>query len=329
MTDIGIWQVTGAEPVRLSRTQLNLEKYLEAWIENDPTLIQAGLIIVGRQVHCAGGYIDLLAIDPYSQSWMIIEIKKGNVRRETVVQALDYAASVDTLSHDALRKIVDDYLRSRGQSLKRLLDESLVDEEMFTRQDRSIKICVVGTGRDDGLERIINYLVQKSKMAISVVEFEVFAGKNGEISLIRQLTETDTTAPSQPSQTTGDSDDLQRLFAIADKNGIGQAFRKVHEAAIRNGLFPRTYKWSIMYTPPQNKTRCCVVAWVKPKSGRLVAYPVAETIAEFFPIGEAEAIQILGQSGERLMALDDAIAFDEAMNTLFERIRANNESDTQ
>ncbi len=322
MTEIGIWHITQNQPQRMQRSNVNLEKHLEDWIENDPSLVQQGLIIVGRQVHCAGGYIDLLAIDPYAQSWVVIEIKRGNIRRETLMQAVDYAASVHTMSKNTLRNTVDGYLQARGSSLKRLTDDSTIDSELFAEADREMKICVVGTGRDDGLERMVDFLVRKYNMSISLVEFDVFSNENGGMSLVRQLNETD--APIAVSQSSKQPEtDLERLFALADQNRIGPAFRKIFNVATKHGLFPRTYKWSIMYTPPQNKTRCCVVAWVKPKSGKLRAYAIPETIAEFFPIREREVKQIIGPYEERLMTLDDASNFERAMDQLFERIRAN------
>ena len=52
MKKIGIWIITPEGPSRVKESNLALEKQLEDWIENDPSLLQSGLTVIGRQ---AGG----------------------------------------------------------------------------------------------------------------------------------------------------------------------------------------------------------------------------------------------------------------------------------
>jgi len=55
MSQIGLWHITDDGPKILKRGGIGLEKNLEAWIERDPSLLQIGLEIVGRQVRVEGG----------------------------------------------------------------------------------------------------------------------------------------------------------------------------------------------------------------------------------------------------------------------------------
>jgi len=63
MTKIGLWQILKNGPSSLQKSGIGLEKYLESWIEIDPSLVQAGLTIVGRQFPTEAGPIDLLGLD--------------------------------------------------------------------------------------------------------------------------------------------------------------------------------------------------------------------------------------------------------------------------
>src|SRR5688500_4648047 len=105
MQQVGLWHITDNVPVKLSSGTIDLEKHLEAWLERDPSMLQAGLTIVGRQVRVEGGIIDLLALDPQGR-WVVIEVKPGTLYREVIAQALDYASCIATMpSSDLLRKV--------------------------------------------------------------------------------------------------------------------------------------------------------------------------------------------------------------------------------
>ena len=83
MEQIGIWGVTDDGLDRLSASSVGLEKNLEEWIEEDASLLEEGLEIVGRQMYVEGGYLDLLGLNPQGQ-WVVIELKSGSVRRWAV-----------------------------------------------------------------------------------------------------------------------------------------------------------------------------------------------------------------------------------------------------
>ena len=122
MKQIGLWQVRDDGPAKLRPSGVELEAYLEDWIERDPSLLQQGLVIIGRQIAVEGGRLDLLGLDPQGR-WAVIEIKSGQIRRETVAQALDYASCVATMGREALHAKVADYLQRHGSSLDALFDE--------------------------------------------------------------------------------------------------------------------------------------------------------------------------------------------------------------
>jgi len=65
------------------------EKDLENIICKYPELIEKGLSIEGRQVCIQGKHIDILFTDRHGQK-LIIELKKGVIKREHIAQLLDY-----------------------------------------------------------------------------------------------------------------------------------------------------------------------------------------------------------------------------------------------
>jgi len=65
------------------------EKQFEDILVKYPDLIEEGLILKGRQVNVAGKSIDLLFEDRYGDT-LIVELKKGAIKRKDMAQLLDY-----------------------------------------------------------------------------------------------------------------------------------------------------------------------------------------------------------------------------------------------
>jgi hypothetical protein len=116
---------------------------------------------------------------------------------------------------------------------------------------------------------------------------------------------------------------LLRLLELADKNGVGPEFRFVYEQSARYGFFPRLYKWSIMYTPPTNKTRVLLWARVQPRRGKFHLYVAATAFAEFYPVPRHEAVRILGHNHHYGLRLDDLRIFFSDLDRLFALIEKN------
>jgi len=123
MMNIGIWQGDRNGCLRrLGEAAIELEKHLEKWIASDPSLVQQGLIVIGNQVQLACGRVDLLCLDLQGR-WIVIEVKRGLVSRDTIAQVIDYGACMDLLSADDLRAILKPHLDERKLDLDKLLDE--------------------------------------------------------------------------------------------------------------------------------------------------------------------------------------------------------------
>lgn len=79
-----------------------LEKHFENVLQRYPELIEEGLKFSGRQVSVGGKYVDLLFEDRFGQK-LIIELKKGIIKREHVAQLLDYEGYFLTADNPNIR----------------------------------------------------------------------------------------------------------------------------------------------------------------------------------------------------------------------------------
>lgn len=85
--EVGIWRINaGVEKVHFS--SIDTENKLETILYRDITVLDDGLMVIGRQIPTAyGKFIDLLAIDAQGDL-TIIELKKNRTPREVVAQIL-------------------------------------------------------------------------------------------------------------------------------------------------------------------------------------------------------------------------------------------------
>ena len=110
---IRMWEVDGATIQEVEGSDISLEKQLEDWLESDISLVDADLLVIGRQVETDfRGKIDLLCMDS-NGDLVVVEVKRGKLRREAVAQALDYASWAKDLSREHVCGIAQEYYGDR------------------------------------------------------------------------------------------------------------------------------------------------------------------------------------------------------------------------
>ena len=319
MSKVGLWHIQSDRPVKLKEVSLDLEKNLEEWIEQDTSLVQNGLVIVSRQIIFEGGRLDLLALDPLGR-WVVIEIKAGAVRNETIAQALYYSAILSHLPTADLHQKVDDYLKPRGMSLAVLLKERGI-EPLDAGDSRELLIMLVGTHQASGLNRVVEHLVSDYKFPISVITFDIHQTLTGERILTRELTEEDTYQTPSTGKTKKPLVSIDGLVSKADMEGAGDLFRRMRDAADRHGFYARTYANSVMYAPPQNHTRMLFTVWVgNNKKDMLKTYIGHSAFAEYYPVTEEEALAFLGPEGWSMMDQAGVEKFIYGLDQMFAKI---------
>jgi hypothetical protein len=284
MQRIGLWQILGTSLTRVPATSIDLEESLEEWIACDPSLIQADLVIIARQLTTEAGRLDLLGIDPQGR-WTIIEIKRGTVSRDTIAQGLDYASVIATLSEDEIRALLADQLAGQNLSLDALLKERDAIESLDPKQ-REVALAVVGTGRSPELERMSSFFAKRSTVSLSIICFDAF-----ELS-----------------------------------DGTGPEFDRILHVATSLGLYPRTWKTSIMYTSPENRATMLFTVWARPERRCLKLWLSHENFTEFYPTTMDEVALHLGSDGRRHLDPADVEHFIGGLERLFKLIKERSSS---
>ncbi|MCL2724819.1 MAG: hypothetical protein FWD69_10330 [Polyangiaceae bacterium] len=134
-----------------------------------------------------GGRIDLLCLDSEGQL-VIVELKRADAYREALAQALDYAACISVLSYEELKDLVDKARKNRGD--EDTFDELLKGVPGGNAQDREPdatgpRLVLVGTGADESLRRIVDYMTAKYKVPVNGVFFDVSVSSSGSTILVR------------------------------------------------------------------------------------------------------------------------------------------------
>ncbi|MGA0889605.1 MAG: endonuclease NucS domain-containing protein, partial [bacterium] len=186
---IGVWHaVVGSQPTRLEPETVPFEKHLETWIFEDMTLVSPALNRIGRQVQLEGKVMDILAIEEPGV-WVICEIKKTALYRDSVAQAIDYVARFDRLSVNELRKLVEKHGHQQSDSTKALIERA-IDRELNGEQ-RDIRVVLAGVGVKEDLSQMVSFLSEKYSFPISVSAYSAIAapGDDQGFLLLRDISE--------------------------------------------------------------------------------------------------------------------------------------------
>ena len=173
--EMRIWRADGntLHPVEFSG--IKLETQLETYLESDPAIMGATLLIVGRQVATAfGGYIDLLALDA-DGAVHVLELKRDRTPRDVTAQALDYGSWVSTLGREQILEIFSRY--RPGLALEEAFAEQFgtaLPEEINTEQ----VLTIVAASIDSATERIVKFLNEDYGVPINVIFFRHFEDRD-------------------------------------------------------------------------------------------------------------------------------------------------------
>ena len=181
--EVRLWQIESDESLNeIQRSSLDLEARLQDWLARDISILDPGLLVIGREVETDfGGYIDLLCIDAIGDL-VVVELKRDRTPREITAQVLDYGSWVADLSHARVTTIAEKYLGEEElEDIFRDRFESDVPETL----NGDHRLLVVGSAIDDSTERIIKYLSDKHGVNINAATFEYFRTADGAELLAR------------------------------------------------------------------------------------------------------------------------------------------------
>jgi hypothetical protein len=180
-TEIKSWQIVDGALIAVDtdlKHEGRTEPYdLEPWLASNPEIIGADIMIIGRQVMTRSGPIDLLGIDR-SGNTVIIEIKRAELARETLAQAIDYASSVAEWTVERLSELCSGYKKKTFQDA---FNEAFPDVDLENLNlNSSQRIVLVGFSIEASLERMIEWLSDTYGVNLNAVVLSYLKTKGGE-----------------------------------------------------------------------------------------------------------------------------------------------------
>lgn len=257
--------------------------------------------------------LDLLALDPQG-CWVVIEIKKGAVSRDTISQVIDYTACLAAMTEEQVLKVINPQNFGHEKDLRELLKErdALDSLDPATRE---VSMIVVGTDRSPELDRMADFLLGRFGIPLSIITFHVFSIERDTQVLVRELSEPEFD-DYRTSRKSGSTPTLDELQHSAEQNGIGNKFKELRDVAEELGFHARPYKTSVMYTPQSKKSRCLFTVWVNPVENKIKVYLASGAFSEFFNVPEQRVEELLGENRWRYFDDQEVRQFEKGLKTL-------------
>jgi hypothetical protein len=137
---------------------------------------------LGRQVQTRSGPIDLLGIDG-SGNTVIIELKRDELPRESLAQAIDYASDVAGWTVERLGEVCAAYVK---KPFELAFSEAFPDADLESLSINSAqRIVLVGFSVEASLERMIEWLSDNYSVNVNAVVLSYAKTKNGDEILTR------------------------------------------------------------------------------------------------------------------------------------------------
>ena len=332
MANVRAWSVSGeAAPQPLKRLAPSTEALFESWLRLDTSLVRDGLVLVAQQfVFPTKERLDLLCIENRSR-WLVIELKRNQVPRAAVAQALDYVSQLSEMPVDELRQRLEPHLgKSTDEEMKSLVEQLLSSESDDSPRD--VAAVVVGVAADEALLRITNFLTRRHEVPVSVVELQTFVSPSGDQILLREETGTDDGADTATAKQAASLDERwTRVHAAADSIGFGDSLTSLRASVEAAGLFPRPYTRSVMIAPPNARNRYLAVVGFTDKGANARAYLSygVDEFKEFYPELDSEVVKsTLGES-KTTLSREELIEWGQRLAALMQSAsNENGETDT-
>lgn len=203
---------------RLSNTVPDLELHLENWIEADPDIIDSDLLLIARQCPTDfGTYIDLLGMTSQGDL-VIIELKKGRTPRETVSQALEYAAWSSHLGYNRIVEIAIPMHESE-ENLSSAFSARF-GSELPDTLNQTQKILLVAPEITDSVSSVIEFLSENYGVPINGVSLSLFQTDENKV-LVRNVVMEESEVNVSLGAKRRAALSIDELLKLAEENGVG------------------------------------------------------------------------------------------------------------
>ena len=114
---------------------------------------------------------------------------------------------------------------------------------------------------------------------------------------------------------------VERVIEQASEPAVQSALLAVVDSAVRNGLYPRPWKRSLMFAPAANRTRALFTITVR-DDDRVDLWCAAEAFQTFYALEPAEVERQLGPSGPTALQAEEIHALVDRLDELMEEAEA-------
>lgn len=187
-SEIKIWQIINEklEPLHTTLANGNRKEKedLEKWIKSESSILGRDILLIGEQVQTKSGPLDFLGIDKFGNT-IIIELKRDNIPRVALAQAIDYAS--DIASWD-ISRLSEECYKFHKQDLVTYINDNFEDinlEDITVNQNQ--RILLVGTFIEESLQRMIDWLLEKYQMSINALILRYIKTDSGDELLARTM----------------------------------------------------------------------------------------------------------------------------------------------
>lgn len=227
--------------IRFDPYPLELEDFLEGWIEQSPEVLGTDVLIIGRQVSTDAGPIDLLALNGVGDL-LVVELKRARAPRDVIAQALDYLSAVEPWDKDKIEAVAIEYFR-RVDAPCETLEEAfsskagvpLPEEEPDAAApqapaelNRRQQVFIVAQELGAATERMARFLCGKG-IAVTCLAFIYYRTDSGE-ELLEVTPTVQPLAPIGPPPPPGPKIDEQTFRAQCHELGTHLAIQLYERA---------------------------------------------------------------------------------------------------
>ena len=224
----------GQEPFQAGHT----EEDLHDWLESNPEGILEGkdLLIIGREVSTnLGAYIDLLGVD-HAGNVVVVELKRAKTPRDTIAQALEYAAFAERLDADQLETIYSTYMNDESLSFaehhRQHFELSESDAVAFNKDQRIVIVCQEIAPQ---IRETAQFLNSKG-VNVTCVEFAFFQAQDGGRLMSQEIVVgEESRRPLQVTSKSAPVVDERTFLASLDENGK-KVFSRLLEWSRKNSM---------------------------------------------------------------------------------------------
>ncbi len=180
-TEIKTWQILNGILKSINtnlKQEGRTEPYdLEPWLESNPEIIGADIVIIGCQVMTKSGPIDLLGIDK-SGNLIIVELKRDQLPRESLAQAIDYASDIAEWSIEKIAEVCSGYT---NKPLDNVLSERFPDIDLENINiNTAQRIVLIGFSVESSVERRIEWLSNGYNVNINAIVLNYIKTSSGD-----------------------------------------------------------------------------------------------------------------------------------------------------